>query len=63
MVPTQGRCALVSLTKHHHRQLLSADHFHHGLLAGNSRREMKFKEREYSGGGMQVVAIWWQGDA
>jgi len=32
MVPTQGRCALVSLTKHHHRQLLSADHFHHGLL-------------------------------
>jgi len=32
MVPTQGRCALVSLTKHHHRQFLSADHLHHGLL-------------------------------
>jgi hypothetical protein len=30
---THGRCALVSITKHDHRQFLSADHFHHGLLA------------------------------
>jgi protein-tyrosine phosphatase len=34
MAPTHGRCALLSVTDHHHRQLLSADHFHHGLLIG-----------------------------
>jgi len=32
MAPTHRGCALVSVTKHHHRQFLSADHFHHGLL-------------------------------
>ena len=32
MAPTHGRCALVSVTGHHHRQLLSGDHLHHGLL-------------------------------
>jgi transposase len=32
MPPTHSRCALVSVTSHHHRQLLSRDHFHHGLL-------------------------------
>ena len=32
MAPTHRGCALVSVTHHHHRQLLSADHFHHGLL-------------------------------
>src|ERR1019366_7101267 len=33
MLPTHRGCALVSVTDHHHRQLLSADHLHHGLLA------------------------------
>jgi len=33
MAPTHRGCALVSVTDHHHRQLLSADHLHHGLLA------------------------------
>jgi hypothetical protein len=33
MAPTHSRCALVSVTSHHHRQLLSRDHFHHGLLS------------------------------
>jgi len=32
MAPTHRGCALVSVTDHHHRQLLSADHLHHGLL-------------------------------
>jgi hypothetical protein len=32
MAPTHRGCALASVTDHHHRQLLSADHFHHGLL-------------------------------
>src|ERR1039458_5083084 len=33
MAPTHRGCALVSVTDHHHRQLLSADHLHHGLLS------------------------------
>src|ERR1035437_1967348 len=36
MAPTHRGCALVSVTKHHHRQFLSADRFHHGLLAGSA---------------------------
>src|ERR1700674_4175246 len=36
MAPTHSRCALVSVTSHHHRQLLSRDHFHHGLLSSAS---------------------------
>src|SRR5277367_3553248 len=32
MAPTHSRCALVSVTHHHHRQLLSRNHLHHGLL-------------------------------
>jgi hypothetical protein len=35
MAPTHRGCALVSVTKHHHRQFLSADHLHHGLLMHN----------------------------
>ena len=38
MAPTHRGCALGSVTDHHHRQLLSADHFHHGLLSENARR-------------------------
>src|ERR1700675_5196954 len=38
MAPTHSRCALVSVTSHHHRQLLSRDHFHHGLLSGARAR-------------------------
>jgi len=34
MAPTHRGCALVSVTKHHHRQFLSADHLHHGLIGG-----------------------------
>src|ERR1035437_554812 len=37
MAPTHRGCALVSTTKHHHRQFLSADHLHHGLLGSLSR--------------------------
>src|SRR6202035_6149378 len=33
MAPTHGGGALVSVTDHHHWQLLSGDHLHHGLLA------------------------------
>jgi hypothetical protein len=33
MAPTHRGGALVSVTDHHHRQLLSRDHFHHGLLS------------------------------
>ena len=32
MAPTHGGGALVSVTDHHHRRLLSGDHLHHGLL-------------------------------
>ena len=32
MAPTHRGCALVSVTDHYHRQLLSGDHLHHGLL-------------------------------
>ncbi|MHB8384764.1 MAG: hypothetical protein ACYDC3_20805, partial [Candidatus Binataceae bacterium] len=32
LASTHRVCALVSFTDHHHRQLLSADHFHHGLV-------------------------------
>jgi hypothetical protein len=32
MAPTHRGGALVSVTDHHHRQLLSGDHLHHGLL-------------------------------
>jgi N-acyl-D-aspartate/D-glutamate deacylase len=32
MAPTHGGGALVSVTDHHHWQLLSGDHLHHGLL-------------------------------
>jgi hypothetical protein len=39
MAPTHRGCALLSVTDHHHRQLLSADHFHHGLLRHHRLRE------------------------
>jgi transposase len=32
IAPTHSGCALVSVTDHYHRQLLSGDHLHHGLL-------------------------------
>jgi hypothetical protein len=35
MAPTHSRRALVSVTYHHYRQLLSRNHLHHGLLAVN----------------------------
>jgi N-acetylated-alpha-linked acidic dipeptidase len=35
MAPTHRGGALVSVTDHHHRQLLNRDHFHHGLLAAD----------------------------
>src|SRR6202795_993577 len=36
MAPTHSRCALVSVTSHHHRQLLTRHPFHHGLLSSHS---------------------------
>jgi len=33
MAPTHRGGALASVTDHYHRQLLSGDHLHHGLLA------------------------------
>src|ERR1019366_8319061 len=33
MAPTHRGCAQVSVTDHYHRQLLSGDHLHHGLLS------------------------------
>jgi hypothetical protein len=32
MVHTHSRCAPVSVTDNYHRNLLSGDHLHHGLL-------------------------------
>ena len=35
--PTHCRCALVCVTYHHYRQLLSRNHLHHGLLRSVNR--------------------------
>jgi hypothetical protein len=32
MAPTHRGGALASVTDHHHRLLLTGDHFHHGLI-------------------------------
>ena len=44
MAPTHRGCALVSVTKHHHRQFLSADHFHHGLIGFDRRVAIEWLE-------------------
>jgi hypothetical protein len=44
MASTHRGGALVSVTDHYHRQLLSRDHFHHGLLRQTFRNQEDFDE-------------------
>ncbi|MGD0291853.1 MAG: transposase [Candidatus Binataceae bacterium] len=45
IAPTHGGGALASLTDRHHRQLLSRDHFHHGLLSRPSMKSFNSLQR------------------
>jgi hypothetical protein len=57
MAPTHRGCALVSVTDHHHRQLLSADHFHHGLIGDNVNPLLDPNGLQNNGGPTQTIAL------
>ena len=60
MAPTHRGCALVSVTDHHHGQLLSGDHLHHGLLSLENATIRFVKDTDGRGeglGGLDLMAV------
>jgi hypothetical protein len=58
MVHTHSRCAPVSVTDNYHRNLLSGDHLHHGLLGFTPKDKPyfgRFDPTPYRAGGCSIT--------